>query len=241
MLRVLSILVLALCAMPAQAQVCKITRKADGLTTIAQVTVDGTVAKNLMLDTGPVRAAIKFDAKAKGYSVRKGETASLFLFRTGKYFKGEDWRAPGPMATEDAGFAFEWPLILLNGKPVDRIGIAFATVQTSDEWNLAQDKSRKRQGVALVDLTAAVSVPDHGFKTLFYGVDEDDAYDIWVVWREELAKRQPVTVKISDLKTDAVIAELSFPQPAQDEMQARLADDMNALRKAHAEGRCKAS
>lgn len=242
MLRVLPILALALCATPALAQTCQITRKADGLTTIAQVTVkDTTIAKDLMLDTGPIRAAITFDPKAKGYSVKKGETASLFLFRTGKSVDGADWRSPGSIATEDAGFAFEWPHILLNGKPLTRIDVAFASGETGDGWSINQDKTRQRGGVALVDLTAVVKVPDHCFDTLFYGADEEEAFDIWYDWQAELRKRQPVTVTINDPTTKAVVATISFPQPAQDVMQARLADDVNALRKAFADNKCVAS
>lgn len=238
MLRVLPIVVLMLCAAPALAQTCKITRKADGLTTLGQVTVTGTVAKDLMLDTGPLRAAIKFDTKAKGYSVKKGETASLFLFRTGRSVEGADWRAAGSIATEDAGFAFEWPHILLNGKRLERVGVAFSSGESGDEWSMSQGESRTREGVALVDLTAVVKVPDHGFKTLFYGADEDEAYDIWYDWQAELQKRQPISVKFSDPKTKVVIAELSFTQPTQEAMQARLVADVTALRQAVAEDRC---
>lgn len=239
MLRILPVVVLALWAAPALGQTCKITRTADHLTTLGQVTVAGTVAKDLMLDTGPFQAAIKFDPKAKGYSVKKGETASLYLFRTGKSVEGADWRAAGSIATEDAGFAFEWPHVLLNGKPLERIGIVFGSGESSEEWSRVQDKSRGREGVALVDLTALVKVPDHGFETLFYGRDEDEAFDIWYDWQDDLRKRQPVSVKISDPKTKVVIAELSFAQPAQETAQARLVADVNALRAAFADNQCK--
>ncbi len=240
-MRALLIAAIVLSAAPAMAQTCKITRKADGLTTLAQVTVKETNAKDLMLDTGPFRAAIRFDPKAKGYSVGKGEKASLYLFRTGKSVEGADWRSPASIATDDAGFAFEWPHILLNGKLVEKVGVTFGSGEASDTWTLNQDKSRKREGVALVDLTAAIKVPDHGFRTLFYGADEDEAYDIWFDWQDELEKRQPVSVKFIDPKTSALIAELSFAQPTQEKMQARLADDVNALRKAYAAKTCMAS
>lgn len=237
-MRALLIAAIVLSAAPAMAQTCKITRKADGLTTLAQVTVKETNAKDLMLDTGPFRAAIRFDPKTKGYSVGKGEKASLYLFRTGKSVEGADWRSPGSIATDDAGFAFEWPHILLNGKPLERVDVTLGTGEMGDTWSLKQEKGRTREGYALADLTAPWKVPDHGFKTLFYGADEDDAFDIWYDWQAELLKRLPVDVTFTDPKTKVVILKLSFPQPTQEAMQARLVADVNALRQAVAEDRC---
>ena len=240
-MRALLIAVIAFSAAPALAQTCKITREADGLTTIGQVTVTGTTASDLMLDTGPFQADIKFDPKAKGYTVAKGEKASLYLFRTGKSAEGADWRTPGSMETGDAGFAFELPHVLLNGMPVEKLLVTVATAEISDAWSWTQAQSRKREGAALVDLTAEVKVPDHGFETLFYGADEEEAFFIWYDWRDELLKREPVNIKITDPKTSAVIAELSFPQPTQEAMQARLVGDVTALRQAVAENRCEKS
>ena len=98
MIRALMMAIIAACAAPALAQTCKITRTAEGFTTLASVKLKGAEAHDVLLDTGPSLAKVVFAAGAKGYSVKKGEQAALYLFRRGKSNAGTDWRTAGTIA-----------------------------------------------------------------------------------------------------------------------------------------------
>lgn len=241
-MRTLLIAMAALSAAPAmaQSQRCEITREAGGLTTAGSLVTDGRSARNLMLDTGPFTATLQLapEAKAKGYAV--GNSKLVFqTLRYGDSMPRADWQVAGSMVTREGGFTLEWPRLLLNGKPVQDMLVRITAGEMTDTWGYSAARRPDRKGVRFAWPDSPSTL--RSFDNLGYGEDEFDALDYWAEWEPELAKRGPIEVAFTDKATSQQIAVATLVQLDAVAAQARLADDVNALRKAFAEGRCKAS
>lgn len=239
MMRTLLIAMAALSAAPAmaQAQRCAITREAGGLTTVGSVNVYGQRAEDLVLDLGTFAASLQLapDAKAKGYSAGSSKLA----FRTLRYGYSNpdaDWRTAGSMAVREGGFTLEWPRLMHNGKPVKEMSIRVLTGVMTDSWGYSAAKSPDRKGVQL-DWPYGPRTPP-GYEVLGYGQDEYDALEYWDGWEVELAKRGPIEVAFTDKATNQQIAVATLVPLDAAAAQARLADDVNALRKVYADNKC---
>lgn len=242
MMRALLIAMAALSAAPAmaQAQRCEIRREAGGLTTAGSVDVYGLRAEDLVLDLGTFSASLQLapEAKAKGYSAGSSKLA-FHTLRYGYSNPDADWRTAGSMAVHEGGFTLEWPRLMHNGQPVKEMSIRVLTGTMTDSWGYSAAKSPDRKGVQL-DWPYGPRLPP-GYDVLGYGEDEYDALEYWDGWEAELAKRGPIEVAFTDKATRQQIAVATLVQLDAAAAQTRLADDVNALRKAFAEGRCKAS
>lgn len=239
MLRGLAITIILAGASPALAQPCKITRTENGLRSAVSAEISGTAAKRIVVETGPVLARLQLEAGAKdaGYSIKAGEHVAFYTFRNGESVAGKDWMLAGAVATSEAGFAVEWPHLLLKGKPVSKLAFEFTMEDNSSgSWTTNQSDKTGRHGVIFANMSG-VGTP-HGFADLTYGEDEFDAESIWADWEADILARKPLQVTFVDKSNGLELATATFTYPSTEATMARYVQDVTVFRKAFTEKRC---
>ena len=238
MIKYLAPVLLVVCGTPAWAQYCVVERSGAVHSEIS-ADIDGASATDILTETGPFLATMKLDpgAKAKGYATRDGDKVGLFVYRAGSTAKGKDWREAGSIASEEEGFAVDWPRFTLNGKALPRVQVDL-TMGTLDSGGRADTTrtDRKRDGVHF----SVGNMPENkrGFVVVMDGEDEFDWYDIQADWFEAIKKRTDLKVVFRDPEAKVTLATVTLRYPSIEVSQAEFVKDVNVLRAAYAAGKC---
>lgn len=235
MLRFILPALLAACAQPAAAQHCEIS----SILSSATADIKDTVATRITTEYGPDRGTFILDpvARKAGYAMQDGFVGGLYLYRIGASQPGKDWREPGSIATYDAGFAVEWPRILLNGKTMSSLGVElrFDRISVRDSIGIWGDRTRDG---AIMRFSDSLPIPRH-FEDMEFGEDEFDYAELQSKWAAEFPQNNSVSVTLYDPKTNQNIASALIRYNGFEGRQKQLVEDVTALRAAFAAGKCK--
>ena len=229
---------LFLIGMPAWGERCVVERLGT-VHSVISAEIDGAEARDIITETGPFVSVMKIDPaiKAKGYATRDGDKINFFYYRIGQTATGKNWREAASVASEEAGFAFDWPRFRLDGKDLASIEVE---MKLGDEVEVGKFDAgrveRKRDGL-LFDLTDKLR-NERGYFNYLSGWDEEDWFYIQGSWDVAMKKRSDLKLVFRDpvAKRDLATATLRFPSTTT--TQAELIKDVNALRAADAAKKC---
>jgi hypothetical protein len=238
MIKRLAPALLFLISTPAWAQYCVVERS-GAVHSVISADIDGANAKEIITETGPTYTAMTLDpaAKAKGYATRDKNNVGFFVYRSGYTATGKDWREAGSVASNEAGFAIDWPRFTLNGKAIASVQVEL-TLGDLHSGTVASTTriDRKRDGVIfrLTDILENA----RGFADIVDGEDEFDWYDIQEAWAGAIEKRTDLQVEFRDKAANVTLATVTLRYLSPEVTQAELVKDVNALRAAYAAKKC---
>jgi hypothetical protein len=222
-----ALVALAIAAPATAQQSCQVS---TGYSDVSGV-VRGTTLEKLTTKSGPAGGFATINETAKGFT-RAAFAARLYYYRVGSSVAGKDWREPGSVATEDGGFIMTWPIVLLNGVPAKDIVAELTVGDMTYRRHILNDGKDTLSQTLFVKFDSRLQPPAE--KHTVAEIPEAD----WQRWREAFINAKSVYVDLFDATGKQQIVNFGFRLLDRNSMQERLVVNVNALRKAVADGTC---
>lgn len=248
MIRALLAVALTCAPLPslAQAKVCEVDNYADRRASKIEAKIGkGPELTGLLTESPLIGSKILFDDKTD-FKFPADPKALLYLYRTGHSLPGKDWRQPGSVFSEVSGFGFAWP-VLRKGKMKDTeyvvrfsLGDASLIAFASD---LDDSPTIEFAGVTVPTLASMYDHSPHYWPKLRAPIMSERQIESWRAALEKTFQAGGGILEVQFIyfggpKAQEMFAVTRFQLPGGAALQARLVSDVNALRKAAAEGDC---